>query len=122
MRLSIALIISLTSTTVMAAEPSMTTSWDDMTMSQKECLSQAMNAMRAAKVTRNLQTVNTSIFGAAGDYMASIRCAESKAIVIYVVAGPDVDRTSSILDSMRNAFVADSSLLPKKPESAKNSS
>ena len=104
MQLAIALIVGLTSTTPIRA-PSMSTSWSDLTTSQAECIAKGSRAMRAAGLTQNFEVIGeNTIYGEVGDYTGAIRCAESKNIVIFIIAGPDVARCRSLRESMKDSF------------------
>ncbi len=106
MRLTIALIVGLTSTSAIeAAAPSMSTSWSDLNVPQAECVSKGTKAMRGAGLTENFEVVgDNTIYGESGDYTAAIRCAEGKTIVIFIVAGPEVQKCRSFREAMKKIF------------------
>jgi hypothetical protein len=86
------------------AGPSMSIGWEDTTLSQKDCLEKARAAVRSVGYTTNFETTGDTVYGESGDYTAAVRCAASKTIAMFVVAGPKVDRTSGTLKSLRANF------------------
>jgi hypothetical protein len=87
------------------AGPSMASAWLSITISQEDCLQKGTAAMRQQSFNTRFEVVgNASIFGERGDYTALIRCAASKGMVYFVVAGPQANICSRHMNAMRDNF------------------
>ena len=82
----------------------MSTNWQATTLEREDCVKQGENAMRGAKLTQHIQTFQESVYGANGDYTATIRCPNGKGLVFFVVAGPRTDRASKFMSELRERF------------------
>ena len=83
----------------------MSTSWQETTMTQKQCLRRAEIAVRDGGFSKGLEIVGqSSVFGDRGAYIATVRCATSKGMVFFVVAGPSGDRVSEFRNEIENNF------------------
>ena len=86
-----AAVLAACATAALAAPPSMSTRWANMTLSGDACVEKARRAVRAEGFTKSFEVVNTTVFGERGDYTAAVRCAADKEIVFFVVAGPECE-------------------------------
>lgn len=87
------------------AGPSMASAWLSITISQNECLQKGAAAMRQQSFNTRFEIVGeASVFGERGDYTALIRCAASKGMVYFVVAGPQASICSRHMNAMRDNF------------------
>jgi hypothetical protein len=89
-----AAVLAVCATAALAAAPSMSTRWADMTLSSDDCVAKARRAVRAEGFTKNFEVVSTTVFGERGDYTCAVRCAADKEIVFFVVAGPVAKRST----------------------------
>ncbi len=89
-----AVVLAACATAALAAPPSMSTRWANMTLSTDACVQKARRAVRAEGFTKGFEVVSTTVFGERGDYTAAVRCAVDKEIVFFVVAGPIAKRSS----------------------------
>jgi hypothetical protein len=96
--------ILLAATPAIAAAPSISISSVETKLSQAECLQKGDQAMRAIGFTQNKETVGASVFGEQGNYLGTVRCMTANGVVIFVVAGPDVDRCKSSGNVLRQRF------------------
>ncbi|MEI7805195.1 MAG: DUF4189 domain-containing protein [Hyphomicrobiales bacterium] len=86
------------------AAPAMTTNWSSSTLEQKECIARAETVMKDAKLIKNYEVVNQSVFGEEGDYTAQVRCLTEKKIVIFVVVGPDLEEARKYMAAIYDKF------------------
>ena len=98
----IALAACLISSAALAG-PSMSTKWNDTTLSLERCKERAERALRDANFS-GIKVLNYSVFGERGDYSAMVRCATDKTMVFFVVAGPQVERTNRYVDDIGDGF------------------
>ena len=98
----IAVTACLISTAALAG-PSMSTKWSNTTLPLDRCKSRAEEALRGASF-RGLKVLNYSVYAERGDYSAMVRCATDKQMVFFVVAGPQVERTSRYLDTIADGY------------------
>ena len=83
----------------------MDTSWEEISIGQKECVRRAKMAIKNGGFAGGLVVVkNTSVFGDRGAYIASVRCFASKQMVFFVVAGPSADRVAEYRSVLENQF------------------
>ena len=87
-----------------AAAVGLSTSWQDTTLTERECISRAELAMRDAGFSRNLEFVGQSVFGDRGDYSASVRCITSRGIVFFLAAGPDPNQATIYQELISSYF------------------
>ena len=99
-----AAVLAACATAALAAPPSMSTRWANMTLSSDACIEKARRAVRAEGFTKSFEVVNTTVFGERGDYTAAVRCAADKEIVFFVVAGPEAKRCTSFNASIAGHF------------------
>ncbi len=92
--------------------PSMSTSWRSISLDQAGCIARAQNAMRAAGLTQNYETVGESVYGEVPSYTGAIRCVSTKGMVYFVVAGPDVKLASQHQQSLVRQFEAGGQAAP----------
>ena len=85
------------------AGPSMSTKWNDTTLSLEQCKERAERALRDANFS-GIKVLNYSVFGERGDYSAMVRCATDKTMVFFAVAGPQVERTNRYVDDIGDGF------------------
>lgn len=86
------------------AGPSMSTSLQATSLDLPACLKRGEETMREAGLTKNLQVLQTTVYGEQGDYTASVRCLPDKDVVFFVVAGPRPDRASKFMTDLRGKF------------------
>jgi hypothetical protein len=91
--LSVAFLFGGTLTAAVAG-PSMSSSWKSTELSERECLQHAERSVRDEGFNTRFEIVGQSVFGERGDYTVLVRCATSKGIVFFVVAGPRVAEAS----------------------------
>ncbi len=85
------------------AGPSMSTRWSNTGLSLDRCKSRAEEAVRDAGF-RNVRVLKFSIFAERGDYSIMARCITEKNMIFFAVAGPQVQRTSRMLDDVANNY------------------
>lgn len=83
--------------------PSITSLWDDMRLSQRECNQRAEQAMRNSGFTR-IETIGQTTFGDRTDYQVGFRCVESKGIYYIFGGGPDEPVVRRYIDELKGAF------------------
>ena len=86
------------------AGPAVSTKWLDLTVTQDVCLSKAEAATRTAGFD-NLERTQQSRYGTADNYTSAIRCISDKAIVMFVVSGPNRGQAERLSMDLFNAFV-----------------
>jgi hypothetical protein len=87
-----------------SAGPSMSTSLQPTSLDLPACLKRGEEIMRETGLTKNLQVLQTTVYGEQGDYTASVRCLPDKDIVFFIVAGPRPDRASKLMTDLRGKF------------------
>ncbi len=85
------------------AGPSMNTGWKATTLSQPDCVEKARGVLAAVGLGR-LQSSQASAFAQQGDYSVVIRCIPEKAMVIFVVAGPEAAETQRLIRAVVERF------------------
>lgn len=83
-------------TPALAEGPAVSTKWLDLTVSQDVCLGKAESAIKDSGFG-NLERTQQSRYGTVEGYTGAIRCISEKAIVMFVVSGPNrstVERAS----------------------------
>jgi hypothetical protein len=68
--------------------PSISSLWNDMSLSQDECTRRARSAMQNAGFTR-IELIGQTTFGDKSDYQVGIRCIADKRIYYIFGGGPD---------------------------------
>ncbi len=94
---------TLTFGTVSAYAVGLSTSWENTTLSQDECIKRAEVAMRNSGFS-NLKIGSESIFADRKEYSGSIRCITSKKIIFFVVAGPSSDTAGDLRKTILDNF------------------
>ncbi len=86
-----------------SAGPSLAPRAGPMTLDLEGCKQRAQAAAKKAqfKVSKVLQF---SVFAERDSYSVVVRCVPNQKVVFFVVAGPRMDRTSSYLDDIGDAF------------------
>jgi hypothetical protein len=84
--------------------PALSTNWKDTDLAQDDCVARAEQVARDAGLTTKLEKVGQSIFGENGDYTGWVRCIADKNIVVFVVAGPELEEARKFLRAMVDAF------------------
>ena len=108
--LPIVLVIAAASTAATARAPSMTVSWGETKLSQEDCVALAEKSMRAAGMTKAFEVLGAStVYGESGDYTGAIRCVTAHEVVMFVIAGPESDRTDELHKKIKDPFAAPSS-------------
>lgn len=99
-------LLTLFATTAMAAHPQMTWSGQKTTMEKKLCMQHAESALRKAgfKADFYIDDAHATLYGAQGDYIASIRCFLDVSFVVFIVSGPDGSETSRLHDVVQGEF------------------
>jgi hypothetical protein len=69
------------------AGPAVSTRWNNVRMSQDQCLRKAEDAIRQAGFGR-LERTEQSRYGTRGDYTAAVRCVSENNIVFFIASGP----------------------------------
>lgn len=87
-----------------AAAPGMSSSWQETTLDDKECLQNGERAIRAAGFSKNFEIVGHSVFGERGDYTGLVRCGTDKGFVIFVVSGPRGAECNKFREMISNKF------------------
>jgi len=85
------------------ARTSITTNFEDLEVTQDECLARADRVIRRNGYTVPGTTAN-SRHGTKGEYTVTIRCAADRKIVFFVVAGPNADVTDRYLEALQKGF------------------
>ncbi len=99
------LLIGGAAATAAIAGPSMSSAWLSITIEQDECIKKGTATMRKQSFNTRFEVLgNSSIYGERGEYTALIRCAASKEMMYFVVAGPKGDICSRHMNAMRDDF------------------
>jgi hypothetical protein len=69
------------------AGPAIATDWDDLTLTQDECLARGEAAIRKLGVSE-IEHTRYSRFGQTGDYTVAVRCVAEKGVVLFLASGP----------------------------------
>jgi hypothetical protein len=77
------------------AGPAVATRWQQVAVSQEECLERAEDAIRRTGFGR-LERTQQSRYGSTDDYTAAIRCIVSNGLAIFIVSGPSRTRSDRI--------------------------
>lgn len=83
--------------------PSISSVWDDLRLSQRECVERAQQAMRSTGFTR-IETVGQTTFGDRSDYQVGFRCVADKSIYYIYGGGPDEPVIRRYIDELKAAF------------------
>lgn len=83
--------------------PSITSLWDDMKLSQRDCNQRAEQAMRSTGFTR-IETIGQTTFGDRTDYQVGFRCVEAKGLYYIFGGGPDEPVVRRYIDELKGAF------------------
>ena len=105
--LSLAFVAVVISTAAFAAAPAMTIGSLETNLSQEDCLALAAKVMRSSGLTKNFETVGSTVYGEAGNNTGAIRCMVSIGRVLFIVAGPTSERangTVAIEKKLKDAF------------------
>ena len=82
-----------------AAGPAVATRWQNVTVSQDECLQKAEDAIRRSGFGK-LERTQQSRYGSLENYTAAIRCITSNELAIFIVSGPSrgqADKMAGVL-------------------------
>jgi hypothetical protein len=104
--LFIALTVVLISNAAIAGGPSMTMGTENTELSQEDCMTKAASATRDVGFTQNFDKEAKTVYGEKGTYTSAIRCETAVKFAIFVVAGPDSDKTESSYDKLRASFTS----------------
>jgi hypothetical protein len=85
------------------AGPAVSTRWQNVTISQPECLERAEQAITASGF-EDLERTEQSRYGQRGDYTAAIRCIADKGIVFFIGSGPSRNRAAETTEILYNKF------------------
>jgi hypothetical protein len=96
-------LLALMSVAAFAEGPSMSTRWNNTSLTLERCKARAEDALREAGF-RDVKELQFSVFAQRGEYSAMVRCATDKEIVFFVVAGPQVERTNRYVDEIGDGF------------------
>ena len=86
--------------------PAMTIGSLETALSQEDCIAKGTSVMKGAGLTKNFEVVGRTIYGETDNYTGAIRCESGKAIVLFVVAGPESKNTTEIQAKLKAAFDA----------------
>lgn len=100
---AVALLLGITSP-AMAEGPAVSTKWLDLTVSQDVCLGKAEAAIKTSGFG-NLERTQQSRYGTIEGYTGAIRCISEKAIVMFVVSGPNRGSAERASMELFKAFV-----------------
>jgi hypothetical protein len=95
---------TVVSTAVLADAPAMTIGSLETALSQEDCIAKGTSVMKGAGLTKNFEVVGRTIYGETDNYTGAIRCESGKAIVLFVVAGPESKNTTEIQAKLKAAF------------------
>jgi hypothetical protein len=87
-----------------AAGPAMSTTWVPTALDESACVQRAEHLVRDAGLSRNLKVIGPTVFGQIASYTASVRCIPDKGIVMFVVAGPDLEAARRHLRQISDKF------------------
>jgi len=106
MALATGVLLTLFAATAMAAHPQMTWSGQKTTMEKKMCMQHAESALRKAgfKADFYIDEAHATLYGAQGDYIASVRCFLDVGFVVFIVSGPDGTETGRLHDLLQGEF------------------
>lgn len=85
------------------AGPAVSTNWQQTTMTQERCLSQAEVAISKTGFGE-LERTTQSRFGTLREYTASIRCITDMKIIFFLVSGPSRSGASRHVDKLMDNF------------------
>ncbi|OQW54220.1 MAG: hypothetical protein A4S14_01960 [Proteobacteria bacterium SG_bin9] len=88
----------------MAEGPAISTKWLDLTVTQDVCLSKAEAAIKIAGFD-NPEKTQQSRYGTIDGYTGAVRCISDKAIVMFVVSGPNRGTAERASMELFKAFV-----------------
>jgi hypothetical protein len=89
---------------VAAAGPAMSTTWVSTALDESACVQRAEHLVRDAGPSRNVRIIGPTVFGQISAYTASIRCIPDKGVVMFVVAGPDLEAARRHLRQISEKF------------------
>lgn len=81
------------------AGPAVATRWQQVQVSQDECLDRAEDAIRRAGF-RRLERTQQSRYGSLDDYTAVIRCIVSNGLAVFIVSGPSRNRADQLAGAL----------------------
>ena len=102
---AILLIALATPGEVFADGPAMQVNWKDMNLTQQECIALASQTFRAEGLTGGFEVIGETVFGEKEGLTAAIRCIELKKIAVFIVAGPDYDKSLAMQGAIIRPFV-----------------
>jgi hypothetical protein len=85
------------------AGPAVATRWNNVRMSQDECLRRAEDAIRDAGFGR-LERTQQSRYGTRGDYTAAIRCVIDNNTVFFIASGPSRGEADRLAGALFDSF------------------
>lgn len=87
-----------------AEAPQVSISYQDTTLTLKQCQNRAENTLRAAGFTTGFEIEGEFLAGINEDYRGAIRCLTTKGVILFLVSGPESEAASDFIDKLENNF------------------
>jgi hypothetical protein len=98
-------VLGATAALAQSLQPSISSSWDDMRLAQKDCLARAQQVFERMRFSR-IENVGNSVFADLGDFQLAFRCVSEKQMFYVYGGGPgDQDRRlDSLITDLKAEF------------------